>query len=65
VTEPPPSVDPIVEVLAAAPGLVNQLLAQHTPDSYGRCIVCSNGPQAGHQVWPCRLHDLAEQASKL
>ena len=55
----------IVEAIAAAPGVVEQLLAEHTDDGTGRCRVCSAGPQAGRQSWPCRLYDIAEQASKL
>jgi hypothetical protein len=65
VIEPPPSVDPIVEAFAAVPGLPERLLAEHTDDGTGRCRVCTNGPQAGRQIHPCRLYEIAEQASQL
>jgi hypothetical protein len=53
-----------VALFRAQPAVIAQLLADHADDGTGRCRVCANGPQAGRQVWPCRLRDLAEQASR-
>lgn len=63
--DPPQSVDPIVEFIARQPGLVARLLTDHVDDGTGHCRVCTAGAQAGRQVSPCRLLDLAEQASKV
>jgi hypothetical protein len=65
VTAGEPSRHPLVEVIAAAPGMAARLLAEHSDDGTGHCRVCTAGAQAGRHVWPCPLHGLAELASRL
>jgi hypothetical protein len=55
----------IVAFIAAEPGMAQRLLAEHRDDGTGHCQVCTAGPQAGRQVFPCRLRELAEEASKV
>lgn len=56
---------PIVEFIAGEPGMAERLLAAHVDDDTGHCRVCSAGPQAGRKVWPCPIHVLALNASRL
>ena len=58
-------VTPIVEFIAAEPGMAARLLAEHVDDGAGRCRVCSSGAQAGRHIWPCALRGLAMQAREL
>ena len=52
----------VVDVIAALPGVVERLTAEHTPDRHGRCRVCT---VAGHGVaWPCTLSVLAAEAAE-
>jgi hypothetical protein len=53
--------DPIVEFIAAEPGLADRLLALHIDDGTGHCRACSIG-QAGYLRWPCQIHILATRA---
>lgn len=55
----------IAEAIADAPGLAERLLAEHADDGTGHCRVCTAGPQAGRQKYPCRLREIAEQANTL
>lgn len=50
--------------LAAAPGLIDALLAAHVPDARGYCRTCT-APRVGtHTVrMPCSLRQLAEYAA--
>jgi hypothetical protein len=54
----------LVDVIAAFPGLADQLFAEHVDDGHGRCRSCELGAQAGHHTWPCRLHLLATAARR-
>lgn len=54
----------IVVAIAAMPGMAQQLLATHTDDGTGRCVVCSGGAQSGRYVWPCTLCTIARQAMR-
>ncbi|TQM01664.1 hypothetical protein FB558_8565 [Pseudonocardia kunmingensis] len=45
--------------------MISALLAQHIDDGSGHCRVCPSGPQAGRVAFPCRLRELAEEASLL
>jgi hypothetical protein len=56
--------DPIVEFIAAEPGMAVRLLAEHRDDGSGRCRVCPSGPQAARKVWPCPLYGYALIASQ-
>lgn len=52
----------IVVAIAEMPGMAERLLATHTDDGTGRCVVCSAGAQSGRYVWPCTLCTIAAQA---
>ncbi len=60
-----PSKNPIVQYIAAEPGMAARILAEHRDDGSGRCRVCSSGPQAARKIWPCPLNGLATQANEL
>lgn len=51
-------------VLASMPDLCNRTLAEHVPDSMGRCIACRDdfGTQA---QWPCLTYTVAKQAREI
>lgn len=53
---------PIVDFIAAEPGLAQRLLAEHADDGAGRCGVCSEGGQAGRYRWPCSIYTYARRA---
>jgi hypothetical protein len=53
---------PIVQFMLSEPGIIERLLAEHVDDGTGHCRVCTAGPQAGRQKFPCRLREFAEQA---
>jgi hypothetical protein len=57
--------DPLVEAMAAVPGLAHDICASHRPTSDDRCCSCTAGPQGGHVRFPCRLHDVASAALEL
>ena len=61
---PSPLAAELAMLFRAQPGAIAQLLAEHTDDGTGHCRVCTSGGQVGRSIWPCRLRDLAEQASK-
>lgn len=56
VTDP---VSPLAAVIALVPALADRLMAEHVDDGTGRCRLCPLGDQAGHQLWPCRIHSAA------
>ncbi|WP_142065294.1 hypothetical protein [Pseudonocardia kunmingensis] len=62
--EEPPG-DLVREFIAAGRRVISALLAQHIDDGSGHCRVCPSGPQAGRVAFPCRLRELAEEASLL
>jgi hypothetical protein len=49
----------------AQPAAIAQMLAQHVDDGTGHCRVCTSGGRVGRSTWPCRLYELADQASQL
>jgi hypothetical protein len=53
--------------LAAAPGLVDALLAEHRDDGTGHCQTCTTTPGYGTRNVPmlCSLRGLAEYAARL
>ncbi|HEY4004077.1 MAG TPA: hypothetical protein VGM60_02665 [Pseudonocardia sp.] len=55
---------PLASVLSAMPEVWHSLLAQHVPDSSGRCVSCRNSGTAG-VPWPCTLRVIAEDARDL
>jgi hypothetical protein len=57
--------DELAAALASLPGTAERLLADHVDDGRGRCRRCTIGGQAGHHLWPCRLHDLARRGLAL
>ena len=57
--------DPLIEAMAAMPGLARHIHASHQPTADGRCCICYAGPQGGHTRFPCRLHDTASAALDL
>lgn len=54
----------MASVLAEMPDLRDRMLAEHRPDSDGRCIACrdESGTQAS---WPCLTYSVAEKARAL
>jgi hypothetical protein len=54
--------DPIVEFIAAEPGLADRLLALHVDDGTGHCRACPIGGQSGYLRWPCQIRILAARA---
>ena len=61
---PSPLAAELAMLFRAQPGAIAQLIAEHTDDGTGHCRVCTSGGQVGRSIWPCRLRDLAEQASE-
>jgi hypothetical protein len=50
--------------LAASPGLIEALLAEHTDDGSGHCQTCTTPGTGTHAVpTPCSLRQLAEYAA--
>lgn len=50
--------------LAAAPGLIEALLAEHRDDGTGHCRSCATGGTGTHAVpMPCSLRQLADYAA--
>jgi hypothetical protein len=50
--------------LAASPGLIEALLAEHTDDGSGHCRACTTGGTGTHAVpMPCSLRQLADYAA--
>ena len=50
------------EALADWGNLPGRLVALHSDDGRGRCVVCSAGNQSPRAVFPCRLRSLATEA---
>jgi hypothetical protein len=57
--------DLIAQFVNTGQAVIELLLATHVDDGTGHCKVCRGGPQAGRDVFPCRLRVLAEGAAKL
>ncbi len=55
-------VNPLVDAVAAAPGLAARLVAAHVDDGTGHCRACPIGGQQGFTTWPCNLHNIAAAA---
>jgi hypothetical protein len=61
-TEP----SPIAAQLALMPAVVARLLAEHVPDSRGRCQGCGMpGTGSPYLAWPCALWLVADAARRL
>jgi len=54
----------LAAAIALTPGLADRLLVEHVDDGTGRCRLCPLRDQAGHQRWPCRIHDAASEAAR-
>jgi len=63
-TLPSPLATELAMLFRAQPDAIAQLIAEHYDDGTGHCGVCTSGGQVGRSIWPCRLRDLAEQASR-
>ena len=58
-TEP----SPVAAQLARMPDVVARLLAEHVPDTYGRCQACGlPGTGSPYVISPCSLQTVAETA---
>lgn len=57
--------DTFAEVLSHCGGMATRLVAQHVDDGTGRCIVCSEGGQAGRYTWPCAIRRMSTTALHL
>ncbi|HXV94375.1 MAG TPA: hypothetical protein VD813_13805 [Pseudonocardia sp.] len=56
----------IARALSTMPELWARLLADHVPDSGGRCQACTKaGTGLPGQRWPCTIYALADQARDL
>lgn len=53
---------PLVQLIAANPGMAARLLAQHTNDGTDHCTSCVQHETGARQIWPCPSHGLASQA---
>jgi hypothetical protein len=53
--------DSLAWALAGMPEVWQRLLAEHTPDRYGRCVACASSRNAG-TLWPCTLQVTATDA---
>ena len=57
---------PVAAQLARMPQVVEALLAQHVPDTSGRCRGCGlPGTGSAYLAWPCSLWLVADSARRL
>lgn len=56
----------LVAQVAKMPEVIVSLLAEHRPDSDGRCVACTQGGRGSPLVkFPCTLYALASAAQML
>jgi hypothetical protein len=56
--------DALAILLAAQPGTLAKLLADHQNDGRGHCRVRRLG-QKGHQIWPCNIAAAVQRAAQM
>jgi hypothetical protein len=62
---PPFVSSPLVDYVAASPGLAETLVSEHCDDGTGHCPRCALGAQTGYQSWPCTIAAVAARAVEL